>query len=169
MSTRLTTSIAAIAALALGACRYQPTPVTLQGSDAELAAMAGDWVGEYSSAQSGRSGSITFTVQAGKDTAYGDVMMTPQVNQVLRAADHGTPEHARHVTSPDLLRITFVRVRAGSVEGSLEPYVAPDCNCTVSTVFRGLLQGNFIRGDYETRGAGGLNQKGQWSVTKKNK
>jgi hypothetical protein len=166
MSRRITMSIAAVA-LTLVACRYQPTPVTLQGGDSELAAMAGDWVGEYSSAQSGRSGSITFSVQAGKDTAYGDVMMAPQVNQMLRAADHGTAEHARHVSSPNLLRVTFVRVRAGSVEGSLEPYVAPDCNCTVSTVFRGTLQGSQIAGDYTTRGAGGLTQTGQWKVQRK--
>jgi hypothetical protein len=151
-------------AFALVACRYQPTPVTVQGAEADVSTIAGEWVGEYSSAQSGRSGGITFSVQAGQDSAYGDVSMTPQLNQTLRAADHGTPAHDRHVSSPALLRITFVRVRGGIVEGSLEPYIAPDCNCTVSTVFRGTLQGNEIKGDFVTRGEGGLLQSGTWSV-----
>jgi hypothetical protein len=152
------------AALWLVACRYQPTPVAVQGADVDISTIAGEWVGEYSSAQSGRSGAITFSVQAGRDTAFGDVTMSPQLNQTLRAADYGTPAHERHVSSPASLRITFVRVRGGTVEGSLEPYIAPDCNCTVSTVFRGTLQGNEIRGDFVTRGAGGLHQTGSWSV-----
>lgn len=166
MSPR-TLSVVATIAISLSACRYQPTPVSLQGADSELSAIAGEWVGDYSGAQSGRSGGISFTVQAGKDTAYGDVTMTPLLNQSLRAADHGTPEHARHVSAPELLRVTFIRVRGGSVEGSLEPYIAPDCNCVVSTVFRGALQGNEIKGDFETRGEGGLRQVGNWTVKRK--
>lgn len=157
----------AVAALFLVACRYPPTPVTVQGADADISAIAGEWAGEYSSSQSGRSGGITFAVQPGKDTAYGDVTMTPQLNQTLRAADYGTPAHERHVSSPALLRVTFVRVRGGTVEGSLEPYIAPDCNCTVTTVFRGALQGNEIKGEFETRGEGGLRQTGSWSVRRK--
>jgi hypothetical protein len=155
-----------IATLALAACRSQPSTVALQGAESDISVIAGQWAGEYSGAQSGRSGSILFTVQAGTDTAYGDVMMTPQLNQTLRAVDFGTPAHDRHVSSASLLRITFVRVRGGRVEGSLEPYVAPDCNCVVSTVFRGTLQpgGKEIKGEFETRGEGGLHQTGAWSV-----
>ena len=53
------------------------------------------------------------------------------------------------------------------MEGSLEPYVAPDCNCVVTTVFRGTVAGNQIQGDFVTRGESGLRQEGRWSVTRK--
>ena len=42
-----------------------------------LLAAVGEWVGEYSSAETGRVGSIVFTLAAGRDTAAGDVMMVP--------------------------------------------------------------------------------------------
>jgi hypothetical protein len=167
MSRRPRVYLVALLAVTLFGCRYQAPPVSLQGDDTDISVIAGRWSGEYTGVQSGRSGSILFTVQAGKDTAYGDVMMTPQLNQTLRAADHGTPAHGQHVSTPDLLRVTFIRVRGGSIEGSLEPYVAPDCNCVVTTVFRGRLAGNEIKGDFETRGEGGLRQGGSWSVTRK--
>jgi hypothetical protein len=156
----------AVTASALAGCRHQAPGVSLQGDDSDISGIAGRWSGEYAGAQSGRSGSILFTVQAGKDTAYGDVMMTPQINQTLRAADHGTAAHGLHVSSPEMLRVTFIRVRGGSIEGSLEPYVAPDCNCVVTTVFRGTLSANRIEGDFVTRGASGLQQQGRWSVTR---
>lgn len=150
------------------ACRYQPTPVQLQASPSDIEALAGRWEGEFSSVESGRSGNIVFTVQAGKDTAFGDVVMIPQSwGQPLTAADAASGEHARHSASAELLRVRFVRAHGDFIEGALEPYIAPDCHCTVSTTFHGALQGNSIRGDYVTTGAYGLRQTGKWSVTRK--
>lgn len=152
----------------LAACRYQPTPVLLQGSPGDIAALAGRWDGEYSSTQTGRTGGITFTVRAGTDTAYGDVLMVPAEGQrPVTAADVESRAHFAHATSPELLQVTFVRVTGGSVEGALEPYIAPDCKCVVTTVFRGVVQGNSITGDYVTRGPDGLHQTGRWSVKRK--
>lgn len=152
----------------LGACRYHPTPVLLQGEPADISALAGQWDGEYWSGQSGRSGSITFRVQAGKDTAYGDVLMVPAAGgQPVTAADVESRAHAAHSPLPELLRVTFVRVTGGLVEGELEPYVAPDCKCVVFTVFRGAVQGNEIKGEYVTRGAMGLRREGKWGVKRK--
>jgi hypothetical protein len=72
-----------------------------------------------------------------------------------------------HVSQPEFLEITFVRVTGGLVEGALEPYVAPDCHCAVSTVFHGTRNGNVISGDYVTRGEMGLRQTGTWHVERK--
>ncbi|HEU4993625.1 MAG TPA: hypothetical protein VFT29_02360 [Gemmatimonadaceae bacterium] len=149
------------------ACRYQPTPVPLLGAPADIAAMAGEWSGEYFSAQSGRSGSISFSIVAGKDTAFGDVVMTPWRGQPLVAADVASRAHALHSPAPDVLKVQFVRVRGGEMEGALEPYLAPDCQCAVTTVFQGVLRGNTIRGRYVTTGAVGLRQEGDWSVARK--
>src|ERR1044071_4399138 len=110
-------SVIALAALLAG-CRYQPSPVPLIASAGDISALSGDWSGEYSSVQSGRSGSMTFTIRAGSDTAFGDVLMTPRRGAGIRAADANTLEHARHETLPELLKVTFVRVSGGILEGT---------------------------------------------------
>lgn len=158
--------LAAVAVFGLVAtsCRYQPTPVVLQGSAADIAALHGEWVGEYSSVESGRSGSVVFNVVAGRDTAYGDVVMTTSSGQLIVAADATSTEHARHSTSPTILRIRFVRVFGGMVEGEMEAYIAPDCQCEVRTTFQGNAKGNMIEGDYVTRSETGMRQQGRWTV-----
>ena len=151
----------------LAACRYQRTPVPLQGAPGDIGALAGSWEGEYFGAESRRNGSIMFTVQAGRDTAYGDVVMEVSPGQRITAADVTSGAHVAHARAPDILHVTFVNVRGGFVEGILEPYVAPDCNCVVTTTFRGTVQGDVVRGNYLTTGTVGLRQTGTWSVRRK--
>jgi hypothetical protein len=153
--------------VALAACHYTPTHVPLRGAASDIAALAGKWDGEYSSVESGRSGVIIFEITAGTDTAHGDVLMTPQYGQSLRAADAGTRMHEEHVRSSELLTVRFVRIEGGAVRGELEPYIAPDCQCAVTTVFRGVVKGDRIEGTYITRGAGGLVQEGRWAAKRR--
>jgi hypothetical protein len=147
------------------ACRSTPTPVTLRGSPPEIAALAGEWSGEYSGSQSGRSGSISLRITAGGDSAYGDVVMVGNAGQRPVAA-HGEREHLAHARSADVLRINFVRVAEGQVTGVLEPYVAPDCQCRVTTSFIGTVKADTIDGTFTTRGSGGLEQTGRWRVSR---
>lgn len=148
----------------VAACRYQPTPVPLHGSRSDVAALAGRWDGDYSSGDSRRGESISFTIRGGTDTAFGDVAMITTMGDAVTAADASTRVHAHHAHAPELLRVTFVEVSDGQVEGELEPYVAPDCRCIVTTVFRGAVSGDRIEGTYITRGANGLRQEGRWSM-----
>jgi hypothetical protein len=164
---RRTASTLLALAMVAGACRYQSSRVELQGASTEVSALAGDWSGEYSSVESGRSGSIIFRITAGSDTALGDVAMTPLQGQSVTAVDAASRAHAMHSQSPQLLRVTFVRIAGGMVQGELEPYVAPDCRCPVTTVFRGSIKGNTIEGEFVTRGGSGLQQTGRWSVSRK--
>lgn len=164
---RLRLGATVIAATVLLGCRYRPTPVQLQGESIDIGALAGKWEGDYSSVQSQRSGTISFTVHPAGDSAFGDVLMLPSSRQNLMAVDAQSPAHALHTTQPALLYITFVRVSGGYVAGALEPYVAPDCHCAVTTVFRGTLKGNVISGDYVTRGEMGLRQEGVWRVERR--
>jgi hypothetical protein len=154
-----------VAAAAVGACRSQPSLVPLQGSPPEIAALAGEWSGEYGGAQSGRSGSIVLRITAGGDTAYGDVVMVANTGQRPVAA-HDAREHQAHARSAEVLRVAFVRVGAGQVSGVLEPYVAPDCQCRVTTSFSGTVRDNVIEGTFVTRGAGALEQSGRWRVSR---
>jgi hypothetical protein len=156
----------AVAVLSVVGCRYQPPPILLQGTPPEIAGLAGEWSGEYSGAQSGRSGSIVLRITAGRDTAFGDVTMVGDAGQRVVAADDAR-DHLAHARSADVLRITFVRVAEGRVSGALEPYTAPDCRCVVSTTFSGAVQGDVVQGTFVTRGASGLEQTGRWRVTRR--
>ena len=71
-------ALATLLMLALTACGAARAPVPLVGASADVGALTGEWAGEYSSAESGRSGSISFTLRAAGDSAFGDVVMIPR-------------------------------------------------------------------------------------------
>lgn len=85
----------------------------------------------------------------------------------LIAADAATRVHQLHARAPELLRVSFVRVLGGTVEGVLEPYILPECNCPATTVFQGLVRGDSIVGDYVTRAEFGIRVNGTWRARRK--
>src|SRR5687767_10857146 len=68
--------------VAATACSWKRTPVPVVSDSGSIAALVGNWAGEYSSDDTGRSGSIMFQLASEKDTAYGDVVMLPRLRQV---------------------------------------------------------------------------------------
>jgi hypothetical protein len=153
--------------LAVVACRYRPEPFPVRGSPSAIGALAGEWIGEYQSRESGRSGAITFQLEAGRDTAYGDVLMsTGDQRFVLRPTD-APDAHRAHVKSAQALRVLFATIASGEVSGRLEPYVAPDCDCVVTTTFTGVVDGSTISGTYFTRGPMGWIQRGSWRAVRR--
>jgi hypothetical protein len=116
---------------------------------------------------SGRTGSITFTLKAGTDSAFGDVLMMPAGGlNPLRPADNPI-DHRAHTSSPQALRVSFVSVANGRVSGALEPYIAPDCECTVRTTFEGAIGADAIEGTFVTRPPVGPEQTGRWRVVRR--
>ena len=155
----------AILPLAAGVSTPSPVPVIAPAGD--VAALAGEWRGEYSGS-SGRSGSIVFSLTAGRDTAYGDVAMVPTGGEPLLAAETGRPGAVTRPSSR-ALTIRFVRIAGDSVSGWLDPYQAPDCNCVLTTTFMGRANGDRIDGTFRTVGdprATGA-QEGRWTVTRR--
>ena len=147
-----------------------PPPVPLAGTARDVAALAGRWEGSYSSAATGRSGSISFTLSATGDSAFGDVIMIPRgLGRPLQALDRQGPTGAAG-TQPQsaVLTISFVRVAGGRVTGRLAPYADPETGTQLSTTFEGRLDGDTIEGSYTTRGSDtGDSQTGQWKVTRR--
>jgi hypothetical protein len=148
----------------LGACGGSPAPVPLVGQPAEVSQLAGEWYGEYSSAESGRNGSIVFKLTAGSDTATGDVVMTPRMPA---QSVTGQPPVGQQVPVAQALTIRFVRVAAGEVSGALAPYTDPTCGCTLHTTFVGRLRADTLQGTYtslheQTRNV----QHGRWRVVR---
>ena len=109
--------LASIAAVAvLQACAGAATPVPIAGTATDLQALAGEWSGEYWSAETGRSGSIVFRLRAGTDSASGDVIMGP-ARGPRGAPQDPSPAHA--TPAPQVLAISFVRVDGGRVSGRI--------------------------------------------------
>ena len=117
------TSVVAIGAdVLLAGCASVPTPVPVVGPRAGLSGLVGDWSGEYSSPETGRSGSISFKLEAGKDTAFGSVVMVPRV-QYDRVTG-GTPVERPTIMAAatqkptELLTIRFVRMEGNQIVGT---------------------------------------------------
>ena len=147
----------------IAACAYAGTPVPLRGSATDISRLAGRWDGEFWSDESGRRGTLLFTIRAGTDTALGDVVLNSGMTEPVIAADARDPQHLRHSRAPEVLRVTFVAVRGEMLRGEIEPYVAPDCKCVVVTEFLGTIAGDTVLGSYDTRGPG-VRQVGRWSM-----
>jgi hypothetical protein len=165
-------AIALAMTLAVAACGWRRTPVPIVSETGSTALLVGSWAGEYSSQQTGRSGSISFDLASEKDTAYCDVVMIPKV-QTLRITSQEHPDVpiARPETLNEPLKIRFIRLGEGRLTGTLEPYNDPECGCKVNTTFEGRFTNeNVIEGTYTTKGEG-LHQEtaGRWKVTRQAK
>jgi hypothetical protein len=144
-------------------CRTQGVPVRIEGDPVSIAWLAGSWTGEYWGGNAARSGSLDFTLGRGTDSLYGDVSMVGATGQPLRPADP-MDVHRSHVRAPQRLRIDFVAVHADVVQGTLEPYVSPDCECIVVTTFVGQVRGHAIAGMFATQSEGHVIAEGRWEM-----
>ncbi len=149
----------------VGGCHYQGTPVPIAG-DTQL--LSGEWDGTYSSEQTGRSGTIVFSLKAGTDSAFGDVWMIPRRPDYVQNPG-GVPEESRSdrmLARP--LRIAFVRCAEGEVTGRLDPYEDPETGDRIFTTFEGRLEGKQFKGRFSSLyQPSGMRATGTWSVTRK--
>ncbi len=130
----------------LVACGGSQKDVEVKGKDTETAKLAGDWEGDYKGNESGRTGTVKFSLQLGRHTADGEVFMGGE-----------TP-----------LKIQFIEVEGGKIQGTIAPYTDPNCSCEVETSFLGTVAGDAISGMFSTKiGATGQIQTGTWQVTRK--
>lgn len=153
--------------VALSACGASRSPVPLIGASADVSALTGEWAGDYSSAESGRSGSISFTLRAAGDSAFGDVIMIPAASGRPLMPYPEQNAAASQMRETRVLTIRFVRVERGHVSGTLDPYAEPQTGARLLTTFTGELNGNTITGTYITRLPSGETQTGRWSVQRR--
>jgi hypothetical protein len=155
--------LVALAVVLTAGCRSQNIPVRLQGDPFVVSSLAGTWNGEYWGGVGGRGGSLAFSLSSGSDSLYGDVMMVGATGQMVLPVDPAEV-HRTHVHTTQRLHIDFVAVRADSVRGTLEPYIAPECSCAVGTTFVGAVRGNAMTGIFETRHEGRVLATGRWEM-----
>jgi len=156
--------IAGLAASVL-ACATKTPGIQLTSSDFDLQPLVGVWRGDYSNPQNGRRGTIAFTLRAGESAASGNVLMIPKPDSLL------TPEERELVsdvpsTGRQVIPIHFIRKEGGSLNGTLDPYRLPDCDCMVTTTFQGsFVDANTIQGTFTTvPSRAGTITSGTWNV-----
>lgn len=150
-----------MATLAGLGCAWQGTPVPVTG---ELAGLTGEWEGTYSSVETGRSGTISFKLDATTDSAFGDVWMGAPEQQYTRQTDAPKVVTARPRTA-EALTIAFVRAEGGRVSGRLSVYRDPTTGERLFTQFDGVQKGDEFHGSYQTRNeATGRVARGEWSA-----
>jgi len=165
-SSRLAALAFAAASFAWACASSNPAPpVPVEGTD--LSKLSGRWVGEYSSTDTGRTGSIVFELRPGDKVAHGDVLMKPKPD-ASATAQGGTS--AQLASMPQILNINFVSATGGTLRGTMDPYRDPTCDCQVQTTFVGRLNGDTIEGTFTTtpQGAGSITT-GRWKMTKEKK
>lgn len=162
----MSSRIGSFALLALMACGGSSPPIQLQGEPLAISSLAGQWEGEYWGRPQATHGLITFFMSANPDSAFGDVVMLGPRGQLMMPADPAA-QHRMHIHAPQSLRIDFVHVGFAGVTGTLEPYIAPDCDCVVTTTFNGNVVGDTISGTFITRGAMRASTDGTWRVVRR--
>jgi hypothetical protein len=146
------------------ACASNPTPVTVTGNPADRASLAGKWEGDYQSPATGRTGSIVFDLSPSGEAAHGDVVMIPAgYGKALERFSAG-PTNIQSPAASQVLTIRLVQVADGGVNGVLDAYRDPQCDCPVETTFSGRLTGDTIEGTFTTRGTQIPAQSGTWRV-----
>ena len=151
-------------------CNSSQNPVNLYGKKVDLEMLEGEWKGDYFSKDTGRSGTIEFTLTAEKNKAFGDVLMIPRGSREPYHPIGFRDKAEVDPQFPELLTIHFVEVMGGKVRGELTPYWDPEMQRRMYTAFEGVLKGDTIEGTYESR----IEQSpiyfyGQWKVFRKKK
>src|SRR6266567_2177794 len=84
---RISSIVAASLAASTIACAAKPPEIGVTSSDFDLNPLVGEWRGDYSSAETGSSGTIAFTLRAGEASASGNVVMIPRPDSLLTPAE----------------------------------------------------------------------------------
>ena len=141
------------------ACSSKSPGIAVTSNDFDLNPLLGEWHGAYKGSETGRSGTIAFTLRAGEANASGNVVMIPNAN----------PNASGQAVMREVLTIHFVRKEGGNVTGTLDPYSDPECGCPVNTTFQGTFtDARTIEGTYTTvpsRPGTGVTT-GTWKVTR---
>jgi hypothetical protein len=166
----LRVSLIIVAALAAStiACASRNPGIELTASDFDLNPLVGEWRGDYSSAETGRSGTIAFTLRAGESSASGNIVMIPRADSLLTPAERDLVTNVS-ASGRSVLSIHFIRKEGGNLSGTLDPYRDPECNCPVTTTFQGSFRdARTIEGTFSTVPSqpGHSVTGGRWKVTR---
>lgn len=130
---------ALILALVLAAAAQAQDPtVYVEGFEDDRHRLEGVWEGGYECEDTGRHGTLTFTLGAGASYAIARLEMIPRA----------TPEAPN--PEPIVLALHIVEVDSATVRGALAPYNDPEWDLGLETHFVGTLADGRIDGTFES-------------------
>ena len=155
----MTRALALVLALVVGplAAAQTSAPVPVEGEAADLAQFAGEWVGGYTCAETGRHGTIVFRLVAGDDSVRAVVLMIPRATE-----DDLVPDAIP-------LAVHRVEVAGRSLKGVLARYDDPEWDIPLETSFGGTLaRDDHIEGYFRADGTqiDTVPQVGRWWATR---
>jgi len=152
-------------------CATLPARVPLVIDPAGKQLLAGEWLGEYESLGTGRSGSITFMLVEHQDSTVcrGDVLMIPRgANQAVQAIDGVSRPGEQQAPDLRVLSIDLLKVEGDHVTGTIQSYSDPETGHPISTTFDGRITGDIITGQLvSVDGRTGREAVGTWQVSRK--
>ena len=140
-------SVVVVCLLVVLGCASAPPPepsVTVFGTPEDQMRLAGIWRGQYDALNSRRDGDIVIRFMPGAD-AVGSVQI-----------ESGT--------APS--RVMWVRIVGRELSGAFEPYVDPECSCTVYATFTATVDGDEMRGQIRHRVGMNWSDAGTWLATR---
>lgn len=164
MIARVIAVVAAFAVALLLASCATGRMIVLEGEPTSLAFLSGEWDGSFSGDDNGAQGTLWLSLIAGEDHAHGDVRMTPRDRSPYGRFDAREAWRGEEPTT--YLDIRWIGIEAFVVEGTLEPFLDPTCNCRAQTTFRGRLGDNRLDGTYLTQLADGTLRTGRWRAVR---
>ena len=151
-----TKTIVAFPLAVFAGCAVNSPSVEVVGNDADMAALAGEWIGEYENRDAGRSGRMYFRFDRPSGSAIGHVLLIPED---ATGNDHPGDSHPAR----EYIDISVVRVAGDEIVGTLAPYQDPVCGCRLETTFYGTLRDGMIRGTFRSLHRGSVEvDEGEW-------
>jgi hypothetical protein len=122
-------------------------PVPLDGSRSDVRALEGTWVGEFIDSRGSRRGVISLTLEAGRDTAHGRLLMEGAPPPKAGCTDAvSSAVQAPGERGPTVLRLGRIVIAEGTVAGWVESYQDLELGCPVDTWFEGRVRRDTLRG-----------------------
>jgi len=141
---------AALAIVLATGCAGGLTQVPVEADQNTRVGISGVWEGVLQGATADEKGRIAFELQTGHHTATGGVKMYDK---------GGVKEVA----------ITKVKVEDGQFIGRTQAFRSAECNCLVTTEFRGLVKGDVIDGTFVSTDDKGNKHQGNWAIYRSTK
>src|SRR3954463_14572126 len=113
MNRAIMFTLAALTATATACARSTPA-IELASSDFDLQPLVGQWRGSSTSSQTGRTGTIAFTLRAGESAASGGVVIFPKPDSLLTPEERETMQN---VSDRTVVKIHFIRKEGGTISG----------------------------------------------------
>jgi len=151
-------------------CAYRPAPIRLDAGPAEWRALIGTWHGSYSTASETRRGLIDFTLEAGDNEAFGEILMIAAgTHDRYNAVQHGAPSEGEStLPRSTVLTIRFIRASDGRLMGATVPYWDPDRQCEATATFYGAIGDGRMDGTFTSLCADGVHAlQGRWIVKRR--